>query len=110
MLAGGQGRTGGQTGSFRLCETVKDRMQGVNSLSRIGVRWLGLAYLLRIRLHWLRTPIHSMARASLSFRPTEAQRQWLDRQRRERGIPVTTVIQLLLEQAIATSQELHERP
>jgi len=42
-----------------------------------------------------------MARASLSFRPTEAQRQWLDRQRRKRGIPVTTVIQLLLEQAMA---------
>ena len=42
-----------------------------------------------------------MARPSLSFRPTEAQRQWLDRQRRERGIPVATVIQLLLEQAMA---------
>jgi hypothetical protein len=41
-----------------------------------------------------------MARAPVSFRPTEAQRQWLDRQRRERGIPVTTVIQLLLEQAM----------
>jgi hypothetical protein len=51
-----------------------------------------------------------MARASLSFRPTEAQRQWLDRQRRERGIPVTTVIQLLLEQAIATDQEPHAKP
>ena len=63
-----------------------------------------------IRVHWLRTPIHSMARASLSFRPTEAQRQWLDRQRRERGIPVTTVIQLLLEQAIATGQEPNAKP
>jgi len=62
-----------------------------------------------IRVHWLRTPIRSMARASLSFRPTEAQRQWLDRQRRERGIPVTTVLQLLLEQAIANGQEPHER-
>lgn len=51
-----------------------------------------------------------MPRASLSFRPTEAQRQWLDRQRRERGIPVTTVIQLLLEQAIATDQEPHAKP
>ena len=52
-----------------------------------------------------------MARASLSFRPTEAQRLWLDRQRRERGIPVTTVIQLLLEQAMAIEQqEPHERP
>jgi len=54
-----------------------------------------------IRVHWLRTPIRDMARTSLSFRPTEAQRQWLDRQRRMRGIPVTTVIQLLLEQAMA---------
>ena len=63
-----------------------------------------------IRVHWLRTPIRSMARASLSFRPTEAQRQWLDRQRRERGIPVTTVIQLLLEQAIATGQEPNAKP
>ena len=51
-----------------------------------------------------------MPRPSVTFRPTEAQRQWLDRQRRERGIPVTTVIQLLLEQAIATGQEPHERP
>ena len=48
-----------------------------------------------------------MPRPSVTFRPTEAQRQWLDRQRQERGIPVTTVIQLLLEQAIATSQEPH---
>ncbi len=68
-----------------------------------------VAHLRRIRLHWLRTPNQSMARPPLSFRPTEAQRQWLDRQRRERGIPVTTVIQLLLEQAIANGQELHER-
>jgi hypothetical protein len=51
-----------------------------------------------------------MARPPLSFRPTEAQRQWLDRQRRERGIPVTTVIQLLLEQAIATGQEPNAKP
>jgi hypothetical protein len=71
---------------------------------------LRVAHLIRIRLHWLRTLISSMARPPLSFRPTEAQRQWLDRQRRERGIPVTTVIQLLLEQAIATGQEPHERP
>ncbi len=42
-----------------------------------------------------------MARPPLTFRPTEAQRQWLDSQRRERGIPVTTVVQLLLEQAMA---------
>ena len=51
-----------------------------------------------------------MARPPLSFRTNEAQSQWLDRQRRQRGIPVTTVIQLLLEQAIATGQEPHERP
>lgn len=51
-----------------------------------------------------------MARAAVTFRPTEAQRCWLDRQRRERGIPVTTVIQLLLEQAIAARQEPHVQP
>ncbi len=41
------------------------------------------------------------ARHPVQFRPTEAQRQWLDRQRQERGIPVATVIQLALEQAMA---------
>lgn len=40
-------------------------------------------------------------RHPVQFRPTEAQRQWLDRQRQERGIPVATVIQLALEQAMA---------
>ena len=48
-----------------------------------------------------------MARPCLSFRPTEAQRQWLDRQRRERGIPLTTLLQLLLEQAM-TSETRHQ--
>jgi hypothetical protein len=41
------------------------------------------------------------ARHPVQFRPTEAQRQWLDRQRQQRGIPVATVIQLALEQAMA---------
>lgn len=41
-----------------------------------------------------------MARATVTFRPTTAQRQWLDRQRQARGIPVTTLVQLALEQAM----------
>lgn len=47
------------------------------------------------------------ARHPVQFRPTEAQRQWLDRQRQKRGIPVATVIQLALEQAMAAEVELH---
>lgn len=46
-----------------------------------------------------------MPRPPLTFRPTEAQRQWLDRQRRERGIPLTTVVQLVLEQAMAAQPQ-----
>jgi hypothetical protein len=42
-----------------------------------------------------------MSRATVTFRPTAAQRQWLDRQRALRGIPVTTLVQLALEQAMA---------
>ena len=42
-----------------------------------------------------------MTRATVTFRPTTAQRQWLDRQRQARGIPVTTLVQLALEQAMA---------
>jgi hypothetical protein len=42
-----------------------------------------------------------MARATVTFRPTTAQRQWLDHQRQARGIPVTTLVQLALEQAMA---------
>ena len=51
-----------------------------------------------------------MQRPPVTFRPTVEQRQWLDRQRRERGIPLTTVVQLLLEQAMATSQEPNAKP
>ena len=51
-----------------------------------------------------------MTRHPVQFRATEAQRQWLDRQRRERGIPVATVIQLLLEQAMAAEVETHAQP
>lgn len=47
-----------------------------------------------------------MARASITFRPTTAQRQWLDRQRQARGIPLTTLIQLALEQAMADEQTM----
>jgi hypothetical protein len=42
-----------------------------------------------------------MARPTVTFRPTTAQRQWLDRQRQARGIPLTTLLQLALEQAMA---------
>jgi hypothetical protein len=41
-----------------------------------------------------------MARATVTFRPTTAQRQWLERQRLLRGIPITTLLQLALEQAM----------
>jgi hypothetical protein len=51
-----------------------------------------------------------MTRHRVEFSPTEAQRQWLDRQRRERGIFVSTVIQLLLEQAMAAEAEPHAQP
>jgi hypothetical protein len=44
-----------------------------------------------------------MTKPTVTFRPTIAQRQWLDRQRQERGIPVTTLIQLALEQAMRDS-------
>ena len=54
----------------------------------------------RIRLHWLGTPNPAMTRATVTFRPTTAQRQWLDRQRQARGIPITTLLQLALEQAM----------
>jgi hypothetical protein len=37
---------------------------------------------------------------TVTFRPTPAQLLWLHRQRRERGIPVTTLVQLALEQAM----------
>jgi hypothetical protein len=42
-----------------------------------------------------------MARATVTFRPTTAQRHWLDHQRQARGIPLTTLVQLALEQAMA---------
>jgi len=41
-----------------------------------------------------------MPRSSVTFRPTAAQRQWLDRQRRERGIPLTTLCQTALDEHI----------
>ena len=41
-----------------------------------------------------------MTKPTVTFRPTIAQRQWLDRQRVERGIPITTLVQLALEQAM----------
>lgn len=47
----------------------------------------------------------SMPKPSVTFRPTAAQRLWLDRQRRERGIPLTTLVQLALEQAMQADQQ-----
>jgi hypothetical protein len=41
-----------------------------------------------------------MARPTVTFRPTTAQREWLERQRLLRGIPITTLLQLALEQAM----------
>ena len=58
-----------------------------------------------IRVQYLRTPTKAMTKPTVTFRPTIAQRQWLDRQRQERGIPVTTLIQLALEQAMKTDFE-----
>ena len=41
-----------------------------------------------------------MARTRLTVWPIE-QRQWVERRSQERGLPLSTVIQLLLEQAMA---------
>lgn len=52
-------------------------------------------------LLWHSTPPLAMAsRPSVTFRPTAAQRAWLDRQRSQRGIPITTLLQLALEAAM----------
>ena len=58
---------------------------------------------MRMRLQWLgiASTQRPMARSSVTFRPTPSQRFWLDRQRRERGIPLTTLVQLALEAAMA---------
>jgi len=47
-----------------------------------------------------------MARPPLTFRPTAVQRQWLVRQCDERGVPLTTVIQLALEVAMARAPQV----
>lgn len=65
--------------------------------------------LIAICLQLLRTLIFSdffMARPPLTFRPTAVQRQWLVRQCDERGIPLTTVIQLALEVAMARAPQV----
>jgi hypothetical protein len=57
-------------------------------------------------LLWHSTPPLAMAsRPSVTFRPTAAQRAWLDRQRSQRGIPITTLLQLALERAMQEQQE-----
>jgi len=44
------------------------------------------------------------SRPSVTFRPTAAQRAWLDQQRSQRGIPITTLLQLALERAMQEQQ------
>jgi hypothetical protein len=41
-----------------------------------------------------------MPRSRLTIWPTVEQRQWVERRSKERGLPLTTVIQLLLEEAM----------
>lgn len=51
-----------------------------------------------------------MAQPLLTFRPTavQCQRQWLVRQGDERGIPLSAVIQLALEVAMARAPQAPE--
>ena len=51
-----------------------------------------------MRLHWLRTLIQVMPRTSVTFRPSPAAAEWLDRQRQERHIPLTTLCQMALDE------------
>ena len=51
-----------------------------------------------MRLHWLRTLIQAMPRTSVTFRPSPAAAKWLDRQRQERHIPLTTLCQMALDE------------
>lgn len=39
-----------------------------------------------------------MPRASVTFRPSQAAAEWLDRQRQERRIPLTTLCQMALDE------------
>lgn len=41
-----------------------------------------------------------MPRASVTFRPSPAAAEWLDQQRRERRIPLTTLCQMALDEHI----------
>ena len=41
-----------------------------------------------------------MPRASVTFRPSPAAAEWLDQQRRERCIPLTTLCQMALDEHI----------
>lgn len=41
-----------------------------------------------------------MPRTSVTFRPSKAAAEWLDRQRRERRIPLTTLCQMALDEHI----------
>lgn len=51
-----------------------------------------------MRLHWLRNLIQAMPRTSVTFRPSPAAAEWLDRQRQERRIPLTTLCQMALDE------------
>lgn len=42
----------------------------------------------------------AMPRTSVTFRPSRAAAEWLDRQRRERRIPLTTLCQMALDEHI----------
>ncbi len=75
-----------------------------------GLDLLRVADPTRIRVHWLGTPNPAMARATVTFRPTTAQRQWLDRQSKTRGIPVSTLVQLALEQAMQAAPITAQAP
>ena len=46
-----------------------------------------------------------MPRSRLTIWPTVEQRQWVERHSKERGLPLTTVVQLALEQAMAAEQQ-----
>jgi hypothetical protein len=45
-----------------------------------------------------------MRRSRLTVWPTPEQRQWVERCSRERGLPLTTVVQLAIEMAMSAEQ------
>jgi hypothetical protein len=52
-----------------------------------------------------------MPRSRLTIWPTAEQRQWVERHSKDRGLPLTTVVQLALEQAMAAERQgSHAQP